>query len=97
LGIAGRERPIERRLARALALPFERAVEVISVEAGGPAARGGLHAGDWVIALNSETVRHVDDMHRLLGEVALGEAVELTVVRRAQVVKLAVVPVESAE
>jgi S1-C subfamily serine protease len=97
LGIAGRERPIERRLARALALPYERAVEVISVEPQGPAARGGLHAGDWVIALNNEAVRHVDDMHRLLGEVALGKAVELTVVRRARVMKLAVVPVESTE
>jgi hypothetical protein len=39
----------------------------------------------------------VDDMHRLLGEVALGKAVELTVVRRARVMKLAVVPVESTE
>lgn len=96
LGIAGRERPIGRRLARGLGLAFERAVEVLSVEAGGPAARAGLRVGDWVIALNGTPVRHVDDMHRLLGEVALGKEVALTLVRGTQKMELAVVPVESA-
>jgi S1-C subfamily serine protease len=95
LGIAGRERPIERRLARALELPFARAVEVMSVETDGPAARAGLHVGDWVIALNGEAVRHVDDMHRLLGELPLGRAVELTLVRGAKRVTVEVVPVEN--
>jgi len=97
LGIAGRERPIDRRLARALELPHERAVEVVSVEADGPAARGGVRAGDWVIALSGQTVRHVDDLHRLLGELPLGEAVELTLVRGARVTKVEVTPVESSE
>ena len=97
LGIAGRERPIDRRLARALELPYERAVEVMSVEDDGPAARGGVHAGDWVIALNGQTVRHVDDLHRLLGELPLGKALELTLVRGTHVLKFEVVPVESAE
>jgi S1-C subfamily serine protease len=95
LGIAGRERPIDRRLARALNLPFARAVEVMSVEAAGPAANAGLRAGDWLTALHGEPVRHVDDLHRLLGELPLGEAVEVTLVRGTKIVKTAVVPVES--
>jgi S1-C subfamily serine protease len=96
LGIAGRERPIDRRLARALELPFERAVEVMSVEAAGPAAHAGVRTGDLVIALNGVPVRHVDDMHRLLGEVAFGKEVELTLVRGASKIVRRVVPVETA-
>jgi S1-C subfamily serine protease len=96
LGIAGRERPIERRLARVLQLEFERAVEVMSVETHGPAARGGVRVGDLVVALNGAAVRHVDDMHRLLGEIPLGQSVELTLVRGAKLVKRSVVPVEQA-
>lgn len=95
LGIAGRERPISRRMARVLQLPFERAVEVMSVEATGPAAIGGLRVGDWIIALNGIPVRHVDDMHRLLGDVALGTAVELTAVRGVRVIKVQITPAES--
>jgi len=96
LGIAGRERPIGRRLARALELPFERAVEVLSVEAAGPAAAAGVRAGDWVIALNDTPVRHMDDMHRLLGELPLGQTVEVRLVRGTHKLTVAVVPVESA-
>lgn len=95
LGIAGRERPISRRMARVLQLPFEGAVEVMSVEATGPAASGGLRVGDWIIALNGIPVRHVDDMHRLLGDVSLGTAVELTAVRGVRVIKFQVTPAES--
>jgi S1-C subfamily serine protease len=97
LGIAGRERPVDRRLVRALGLATERAVEVISLEAGGPAARAGVRVGDLVVALRGQAVRHVDDMHRLLGEVALGEEVEMMVVRGVRVVSIRVVPVERIE
>jgi S1-C subfamily serine protease len=97
LGMAGRERPVARRLVRALDLAAERAVEVVSLEAGGPAARAGVRVGDLVVALRGETVRHVDDMHRLLGEVPLGEEVELVVVRGVKVVRLVVVPGERVE
>ena len=94
LGIAGRERPVDRRLVRALELAAERAVEVMSVEAEGPAARAGVRVGDLVVALRGQAVRHVDDMHRVLGEVALGEEVELVVVRGMKVVRIGVVPGE---
>lgn len=97
LGIAGRERPISRRMARVLQLPFERAVEVMSVEPTGPAAKGGLRVGDWIIALDATPVRHVDDMHRLLSEAPLGQAVELTAIRGVRIVKIQVTPVENAD
>ena len=42
LGFGGQSRPVDRRLVRALGLPGERAVEILSVEAGTPAAGAGL-------------------------------------------------------
>jgi len=94
LGLAGRERPLDRRLARALGLAQARAVEIVSVEAGGPAARAGLQVGDVVVAVNDETVQHVDDLHRALSIWPLGTPVTLTLLRRTAMLKHEVTPVE---
>jgi S1-C subfamily serine protease len=96
LGIAGRERTLDRRLVRALELPADRAVEVMSMDDSGPAAHAGVRVGDVVIALNDEPVRHVDDLHRLLGELPLGKPVELTLLRGRYRHTVAVTPIESA-
>jgi S1-C subfamily serine protease len=96
LGIAGRERTLDRRLVRALELPADRAVEVMSMDARGPAARAGVRAGDVIIALNGQPVRHVDDLHRLLGELPPGKPVDLTLLRGRHRHTIAVTPIESA-
>ena len=94
LGIAGRERPLDRRLARALDLAHARVVEIMTVEPEGPAARADLHSGDLILAANGETIQHVDDLHRALGSWPLGAPVTLTVLRRVQLLKVEVVPIE---
>ncbi len=94
LGIVGRERPLDRRLARALELTQTRAVEVVSVKPAGPAASAGLHNGDVVLAANGEKVQHVDDLHRALGSWPFETPVTLTVLRRTNPLKLDVTPVE---
>ncbi|HYM47740.1 MAG TPA: trypsin-like peptidase domain-containing protein, partial [Burkholderiaceae bacterium] len=92
LGIGGRPRPLDRRLVRALELPVEHAVEVISVDPQGPASRAGMRIDDIILAMNDQPVRHVDDLHRLLSEWPSGEPAQLALLRRTQRLAVTVVP-----
>src|SRR5262249_27936890 len=51
LGLAGQDRPIGRRVQRYFNLNTKTAIEVVSVEEHGPAARAGLQEGDLIVAL----------------------------------------------
>jgi S1-C subfamily serine protease len=51
LGIAGRARPLDRRLVRFHNLVRSQAVEVIEVEKRGPANRAGLRTGDLIVGI----------------------------------------------
>jgi len=74
LGLAGRAEALPAALAQALGQP--RAVRVVSVESGTPAARAGVQPGDLLLSVQGERLASVDDLQRLLvyaaGEVALG-------------------------
>ncbi|HYA39006.1 MAG TPA: trypsin-like peptidase domain-containing protein [Candidatus Methylomirabilis sp.] len=94
LGIGGRDRPIERRLVRALDLPAERAVEVMSAEPRGPAWRAGVRVGDLILALNGQPVQFVDDLHRGLSESPFGASVRLELLRRTKRMELEITPEE---
>ena len=95
LGIAGQNRPIERRLARHLGLEQPSGVEAMSVEKSGPAAEAGVRDGDVVLALDGYATPSVDDIHRALNTWAPGSAVELRVLRRGEVHTLRVTPREA--
>jgi S1-C subfamily serine protease len=95
LGLAGRARPLERRLVRFYQLAGEYAVEAISVDLKGPAAQGGLREGDLIVAINGESVASVDDIHRFLAEWPVGEPVSLTIIRGSERQELNVVPAEA--
>jgi S1-C subfamily serine protease len=95
LGLAGRPRPLERRLVRFHQLAGEYAVEAISVDPKGPSAQGGLQAGDLIVAINGQGVASVDDIHRFLAEWPLGQGVTLTVIRGSERQELNVVPAEA--
>jgi S1-C subfamily serine protease len=94
LGIGGRDRPLERRLVRSLELPAERAVEVMSAERGGPAYRAGVRIGDFILAFNGESVRFVDDLHRLLSQAPFVKPVQLDLLRRNRKLSFDVTPEE---
>ncbi len=81
LGIAGQTRPLDRALGRALELDTPSVVEVLHVDAGAPAARAGLRAGDLVWALAEQPVRSIDDLWRLLTRWPIGKALRLDLVR----------------
>jgi S1-C subfamily serine protease len=94
LGIAGANIPFPRRIARHFGLANSRTVRVESVEAGGPASRAGLEAGDLIVAFDGASVEGIDSLHRLLTLDRIGKAVVLSVIRRAQKLELPIVPSE---
>jgi S1-C subfamily serine protease len=95
LGFGGQSRPVDRRLARALGLPHERAIEITTVEPGTPAAGAALREGDLVIAIDDRPVQSVDDVHRLLGAEAIGRSLRISVVRGGRPLEVRVVPAEA--
>ena len=96
IGIAGQDRPLERRVVRALDLGTEVGVEVLSVEAGGPAAMAGVREGDLVVGLNDQPVKGIDDLQRFLAEWPLKNALALEVLRGNETVRIQVAPVEAS-
>jgi serine protease Do len=79
IGIAGGARPLPPRVAATLGR--DRAVEVVEVLVGSPAAAAGLRAEDLIVAVDGEPVRGVDDLQRLMTGERIGVPVELTLVR----------------
>jgi S1-C subfamily serine protease len=94
LGLVGRTRPVDPRLARRLGLAVPSVVEVVSLLDGGPAARSGLRPGDWLLALDGQALGSVDRLHERLGHDGIGRAMELAVLRGAERLALAIVPEE---
>ena len=92
LGIAGGNRPIDRRLARLLGLASDSAVEILSLSEPSAAARAGLRAGDWLLALDGEPTPSVDALIRLLTADRIGKPIELTLLRGRERLAVTVVP-----
>jgi S1-C subfamily serine protease len=94
LGLAGQVRPLPKRLARRLDLTVATGVEVMQVEPGKPADRGGLLPGDVIVAFDGKPVRNVDEVHRLLDASSIGRRLAIKAVRGNELVDLAVTPAE---
>jgi serine protease Do len=92
IGIAGGARPLPPRVAAALGR--DRAIEVVEVIDGSPAARAGLHAEDLIVSVDGEPVRGVDDLQRLMTEERIGVRCELEVVRDGSARDVELVPRE---
>jgi S1-C subfamily serine protease len=94
LGISGRDRPLDRRLVRALDLPSMRAVEVMGRDAEGPAARSDLRPGDLIVAVNDASIDGMDALYRRVSRAPFGTALTLHVVRRTQSLRIELTPAE---
>jgi len=95
LGLAGQNIVLPRRMVRHHDLPRDEALQVVSVERGGPAGVTGVEPGDIIVAFAGHPVAGFDDLHRYLTEEKLGEMVPLTVLRRGRRLTLHVRPVEA--
>ena len=94
LGVAGRTRRLDRRLVRALTLPSDSALEIVAREPDTPAANSDLRVGDIILAAQSQTITSVDALHRFLSRWPIGESLQLSVLRRTQLLQMDIEPVE---
>jgi len=94
LGLLGRTRPVDPRLARRLGLIVPSVVEVVSIAQAGPAARSGIQAGDWLLALDGQAVDSVDRLLEMLTHDGIGREMEVVILRSPERLTLRVTPEE---
>lgn len=90
LGIVAGTRQLDRRLARFHNVPNDYAAEVISVQDNSPAAIAGLKSGDLIVSLNDRRMGSVDDLHRALTEIQVGNTFTLRFIRGRQLLTMEV-------
>jgi S1-C subfamily serine protease len=95
LGVAGRQAPVPRQLARHHHLAIATAVRVESVEPSSPASAAGLREGDLIVQFDQHPVTSVDGLHRHLTDQRIGRATPLTILRGLERLQLVVVPWEA--
>jgi S1-C subfamily serine protease len=95
LGVVAQTRRIDPRIRRYLELLQESGVEVMNVDPRGPAAAAGVRDGDILLALDGKPVHSVDDVHRLLAQWPIAQAMKMQLVRRTERIDLIVVPSEA--
>jgi S1-C subfamily serine protease len=93
-GIAGQTQELSRALVHRLALKSESGVLVAAITSGGPAETAGLEVGDVLLKLDGEVTPSVDAIHKLLSRDRIGRRVELVVLRRGALTKLALNVIE---
>jgi S1-C subfamily serine protease len=94
IGVAGQKVPVSRRLARHHGLAVSSGILVASVEPASPAATAGLRDNDIIVAMGSDAVSGVDDLHRLLTEDRIGVPAAVTVLRGVDKRQITIVPGE---
>jgi S1-C subfamily serine protease len=92
LGITATVVTIPRRVVRELDLLSDRAVEVVELAPDGAARAAGVQPGDWIVAINGRIVAGIDDLHRILSRLPVGESITLVIVRRDRQLQIQVEP-----
>ncbi|CAN0575672.1 unnamed protein product, partial [Ectocarpus sp. 12 AP-2014] len=73
--------PVSRDLAESFGMDEAIGALIADLDPEGPAARGGLQAGDVILKVNGEEVERSSTLPRLIGRGAPGTEVELTLMR----------------
>jgi len=95
LGIAGGARPLPPRTATRLGR--DRAIEVVEILPGSPAADAGLQPEDLLVEAAGVQLRGVEDLHRLMTEAMIGREIDLTIVRSGEQRRMSITPRELAD
>jgi S1-C subfamily serine protease len=92
LGIGGGMRPLPPRVAARVGRRL--GVEIVDVVAGSPAALAGLRPEDLILSVDGRPIERVDDLQRLMVGEAIGQRVELELLRGGETLRLRIVPIE---
>ncbi|UYG06614.1 DegQ family serine endoprotease [Halomonas sp. M4R1S46] len=76
--------PVSEDLAESFGMEQAKGALIAELDSSGPAAEGGLEAGDVILEVNGQKVDHSTTLPRLVGDTAPGEEVELSVLRNGQ-------------
>jgi S1-C subfamily serine protease len=95
LGLAAQQIPLNRQQARLYHLRNNFGVEVVSVNERGPAYKAGIRERDRLVSMNGQTVESVDDIHRILAEWPIGQAMLIVLIRGEELLKFDVAPAEA--
>jgi S1-C subfamily serine protease len=91
LGVSTQQVSLPAALTNAAGLSAGSGLIVVSVEAGGPAERGGLVVGDIIVSLGVSRVTDADDLQGALGPETVGKSVAVRVLRGGKPSEVAVV------
>ena len=95
LGIIANSVVIPREIADQIGSDQDSGVMIFSVETGSPARKAGLTMGDVIVKFNGKPVTTFYDLPRLLAEDVVGKETQLTIIRRENLVELAITPTAS--
>lgn len=92
IGIAAQNVPLPRRLVYEYKLPGSSGVMATSIEPQSPADTAGVREGDILVSFAGESVRGIDQLHRLLAADRAGKPAALLVLRGLRLIDLTVTP-----
>ena len=92
LGVAGSQRPLPPDLVERTGQ--RTGLLVAQLVSGSPAAASGLHVGDLIVAAAGKPVASATELQRFMVEDAIGQPVEITVMRNGALVDVIAVPRE---
>src|SRR5712675_2143737 len=76
--------PVTSDIAESLGMKASEGALVAEPQAGSPAAKAGILAGDVITAVNGRTVKDARDLAKQIGSMAPGASVKLTVLQKGQ-------------
>jgi len=92
LGLHVRTIPIARATQKQLELEQTTTVEVLSIEANGPADQAGVLEEDCILSIGDQPVTNVDDLHRLLTQLPIEVPTTITLLRGQRRLERMVLP-----
>jgi S1-C subfamily serine protease len=94
LGLHGRQVPIPTDVGRRVGIEMGTGVEILALEPDGPADQAGLEIEDVIVSFGDESVGSVDELHKMLTEHPVGQAIGVGVIREGRRLERRVTPSE---